>query len=148
MSCNEIDFMYPMIADVYHPIVEQNVYGQITKNWGFDRTIVISLNPVGSAFEEEVKPKIFVQYENMLLGRVKNDIRIGKDGTNNSITNVLITNIRNCSGELIYKETSGQREDRGTIYEIATMEPLVGPFGNIEYYKILVRRAENQGVDD
>lgn len=148
MSCNEIDFMYPMIADIYHPIVKQDIYGQVKKDWGFDRTIVTNLAPVGSAFEEEVKPKVFVQYENMLLGRVKNDIRIAKDGSNNSITNVLLTNIRNCSGELIYKETSGAREDRGTIYEIATMEPLVGPFGNIEYYKILVRRAENQGVDD
>jgi len=148
MSCNEIDFMYPMIADIYHPIVKQDVYGQVKKDWGFDRTIVINLAPVGSAFEEEVKPKVFVQYENTLLGRVKNDIRIAKDGSNNSITNVLLTNIRNCSGELIYKETSGAREDRGTIYEIATMEPLVGPFGNIEYYKILARRAENQGVDD
>ena len=84
----------------------------------------------------------------MLLGRVKNDIRIGKDGTNNSVTNVLITNVRNCSGELIYKETSGAREDRGTIYEIATLEPFTGPFGNIEYYKVLVRRAENQGIGD
>ena len=148
MSCNEIDFMYPMIADIYHPIVKQDIYGQVKKDWGFDRTVVINLAPVGSAFEEEVKPKVFVQYENTLLGRVKNDIRIAKDGSNNSITNVLLTNIRNCSGELIYKETSGAREDRGTIYEIATMEPLVGPFGNIEYYKILVRRAENQGVDD
>jgi len=148
MSCNEIDFMYPMVADIYHPIVKQDIYGQVKKDWGFDRTVVINLAPVGSAFEEEVKPKVFVQYENMLLGRVKNDIRIAKDGSNNSITNVLLTNIRNCSGELIYKETSGAREDRGTIYEIATMEPLVGPFGNIEYYKILVRRAENQGVDD
>lgn len=148
MSCNEIDFMYPMIADIYHPIVKQDIYGQVKKDWGFDRTIVVSLNPAGSAFEEEVKPKVFVQYENMLLGRVKNDIRIGKDGTNNSITNVLLTNIRNCSGELIYKETSGAREDRGTIYEIATLEPFTGPFGNIEYYKIVVRRAENQGVDD
>jgi len=148
MSCNEIDFMYPMIADIYHPIDKQDIYGQVKKDWGFDRTVVINLAPVGSAFEEEVKPKVFVQYENTLLGRVKNDIRIAKDGSNNSITNVLLTNIRNCSGELIYKETSGAREDRGTIYEIATMEPLVGPFGNIEYYKILVRRAENQGVDD
>ena len=148
MSCNEIDFMYPMIADIYHPIVKQDIYGQVKKDWGFDRTIVISLAPAGSASEEDVKAKVFVQYENMLFGRTKNDIRIGKDGTNNSITNVLITNIRNCSGELIYKETSGAREDRGTIYEIATSEPFVGPFGNIEYYKVVVRRAENQGVDD
>ena len=56
MSCNEIDFMYPMIADIYHPIVKQDIYGQVKKDWGFDRTIVISLNPAGSAFEEEVKP--------------------------------------------------------------------------------------------
>jgi len=34
------------------------------------------------------------------------------------------------------------------LYEVATVEPFIGPLGGIEYYKILLRRAENQTVGD
>jgi hypothetical protein len=27
------------------------------------------------------------------------------------------------------------------------LNPVVGPFGTVEYYKVLVRRSENQAVD-
>lgn len=148
MSCNQIDFLYPMVADIYYPIVQQDLYGQIKKDWVFDQTIVVNLNPAGTALQEDIKPKTFVQYENILVGRVKQDIRVSKNGTNNSITNIIITNIRNCSGELIYSETSGKRENKGTIYEVGTFEPFVGGFGNVEYYKLVLRRTENQGADD
>lgn len=148
MLCNETDFMYPIVADIYYPIVEQDIYGQIRKNWVFDQSVAINLNPAGTAMQEDIKAKPFVQYENNLIGRVKKDIRISKSKTNNSITNILLTNIRTCSGELIYFETSGKRENKGTIYEISTFEPIVGPFGDVEYYKLIIRRTENQGVDD
>ncbi len=147
-TCEATDFMYPMLCDVYYPIVAQDVYGQIKKNWVFNKTIVISAAPVGSLQENEVKPKFLLQFENLLLGRVKSDIRVSDNGDENSITNVLVSNIRTASSELIYRETSGQRAGRGTIYEIASQEPIVGPFGTIDYYKLVLRRTENQGVDD
>jgi len=49
---------------------------------------------------------------------------------------------------LIYKETAGPRAGKGTIYEIGTLEPFIGPFGDIEYYRMLWRRSENQDVND
>jgi hypothetical protein len=49
---------------------------------------------------------------------------------------------------VFYKETAGPRTGRGTIYEIGTFEPFIGPFGEIEYYKMLWRRTENQTVGD
>ncbi len=36
---------------------------------------------------------------------------------------------------------------RSTLYEIATNEPTLGPFGSVEYYKLTVRRSENQASD-
>jgi hypothetical protein len=146
--CETTDFIYPMLCDVYYPIVGQNIYGQIKKDWVFDKTIATNATPVGSLQEDEVRPQFLLQFENLLLGRVRSDIRISSNGDENAITNVLVTNIRTTGGQLIYRETSGERTGRGTIYELASQEPIMGPFGAIDYYKIILRRTENQGVND
>ena len=49
-SCETTDFIYPMKADVYYPIITQNNYGQANKEWVFDRTIVCNATtPTGSS---------------------------------------------------------------------------------------------------
>ena len=146
--CPETDFMYPMMADIYYPVISQTDYGQATKKWVLDRTIILNATPVGGAGQEDIKPDIFLQYENKLVGRVKEDPRISTSNGSNAITNILIANIRNAQEVLIYKETAGVRAGRGTIYELGTVEPMTGPFGSIDYYKMLLRRAENQTVGD
>jgi hypothetical protein len=140
--------MYPMMADIYYPVISQTDYGQATKKWVFDRTIILNATPVGGAGQEDIKPEIFLQYENKLVGRVKEDPRISISNGSNAITNILIANIRNSQEVLIYKETAGVRAGRGTIYELGTVEPMTGPFGSVDYYKMLLRRAENQTVGD
>ncbi|NBO79311.1 MAG: hypothetical protein EBV27_06760 [Actinobacteria bacterium] len=52
--CETPDFAFPMLADVYHPIVEQGAYGNVKKTWVLDRTIACSFNAAGTAFKEEV----------------------------------------------------------------------------------------------
>ena len=146
--CPETDFMYPMMADIYYPVITQTDYGQATKKWVLDRVIVLNATPVGGAGQEDIKPEIFLQYDNKLVGRVKEDPRISTSNGSNAITNILIVNVRNAQEELIYKETAGVRAGRGTIYELGTVEPMTGPFGSIDYYKMLLRRAENQTVGD
>jgi hypothetical protein len=140
--------MYPMMADIYYPVITQTDYGQATKKWVLDRTIILNATPVGGAGQEDIKPEIFLQYENKLVSRVKEDPRMSTSNGSNAITNILIANIRNAQDVLIYKETAGVRAGRGTIYELGTVEPFTGPFGSIEYYKMLLRRAENQTVGD
>ena len=142
------DFIYPMRADLYYPILTQTEYGQASKEWVFDRTIVLNATPVGGLSKEEISPAAFLQYENKLIGRVKKDPRISSNEVNNAITNILIANVRNGSDELIYKETAGPRSGRGTLYELGTVEPMTGPFGSVEYFKMLLRRTENQSVGD
>lgn len=148
VCCPETDFMFPMKADVYYPITTQNDYGQANKEWVYDRTIILNATSVGGASDEDIKPEVFLQYDKKLVARCKEDIRTSSNSENNSISNILVVNIRNSSDTIIYSETSGPRNGRGTIYEVATLEPFVGPFGNIEYYKILLRRTENQAVGD
>lgn len=145
--CETPDFTYPMQADVFYPIVEQAVYGNVKKQWILDKTVVGNFSFAGSALKEEITPNVNITQESVLVGRVKNDIRISSRDINNSITNILITNIRDKSGNHIYKETAGPRKGKSTIFEIATVEPFVGPFGSVEYYKLVIRRSENQASD-
>ena len=147
-ACEVTDFMFPMKADIYFPILAQGDYGQPTKNWVYDRTITCNATSVGGLGSEDVKPDNFLKYENKLIARTKEDPRLSSNNANNATTNILITNIRDASDTLIYKETAGARSGRGTIYEVATVEPFTGPFGYAEYYKMLWRRAENQTVGD
>lgn len=148
VQCDTPDFLYPMLADIYYPIIQQGVYGEVKKDWVLDRTIACNATSVGGAGKEEIKPDLFLQYENKLIARTKTDLRITSMEAQQAVTNILITNIRLANGELVYKETAGPRAGKGTIYEIGTIEPYVGPFNNVEYYKMLWRRTENQAVGD
>ena len=147
-ACEVTDFMFPMKADIYFPILAQGNYGQPTKKWVYDRTITCNATSVGGLGSEDVKPDSFLKYENKLIARTKEDPRLSSNNANNATTNILITNIRDASDSLIYKETAGARSGKGTIYEVATVEPFTGPVGYTEYYKMLWRRAENQTVGD
>jgi hypothetical protein len=137
-----------MKADIYYPVITQTEYGQATKRWVLDRIIILNATPVGGAGQEDIKPETFLQYDNKLVGRIKEDPRISMTKGSNAITNILIADIRNAQDNLIYKETAGARSGRGTIYELGTVEPMTGPFGTIDFYKMLLRRAENQTVGD
>ncbi|NCW13534.1 MAG: hypothetical protein EBV82_10355, partial [Chitinophagia bacterium] len=103
--------------------------------------------PAGTAFKEEVTPNVNITQDKILLGRVKTDIRMSSVEGRNSITNIIITNIKDKNCNEIYTETSGPRAGKSTIFEIATQDPFAGPFGNVEYYKLIIRRSENQAVD-
>lgn len=148
-ECNEVtDFMFPMYADIYYPIITQGGYGEIKKEWVYNRTIVCNAMPVGGAASEDIKPAEFLKYENQLIARSKTDIRFTTNNQAEALTNILITNVRMADNQLLYRETAGPRSGKGTIFEIATLEPFVGPFREIEYFKMLWRRTENQSVGD
>jgi hypothetical protein len=152
MGCcdDTTDFVYPMLADVYYPIITQGPFGEIKKEWVFDRSITCNASPIGGIgkSKEEIRPEMFLQYENKIVARTKTDLRYSSKSSQEAATNILITNVRSAHGQLIYKETAGPRAGKGTIYEIGTIEPFTGPFGNVEYYKMLWRRTESQAVGD
>lgn len=147
MQCETTDFMYPMLADIYYPVVEQGAYGNLKKQWVLDRSVTCNFSGAGDSSSEEVTPNVNISKESVLLGRTKTDTRISSSNARNSITNILVTNIRTNQQNNIYMETSGSRDGKSTLYEIASNEPIVGPFGNVEYYKVVLRRSENQASD-
>jgi hypothetical protein len=146
MICENTDFQFPMQASIYYPIVEQNAYGNITKDWILDKIIACNFVPSGTKERENIKTLPNVTEELRLIGRVKTDIRISSEGQKVSPTNVIVSNIIDKNGNQIYTETAGPRSGKSTIFEISTIEPFVGAFGSVEYYNILLKRSENQAV--
>jgi hypothetical protein len=146
-TCENTSIIFPMLADVYYPVVEQGPYGNVQKNWMHDRTIACNFNSAGTAWKEDVKPNANITQDSVMLGRVRTDIRFSNEDVQNSITNIIVTNIKDKHLNEIYVETSGPRAGRSTLFEVATVEPFVGPFGLVEYYKVIVRRSENQAAD-
>lgn len=145
--CEPTDFVYPMQADIYYPNVEQGAYGNVKKQWMLDRTIAGNFVVSGSALKEEIKPNVNITQTGILSGRSKSDPRFSSREQSSSLTNIIITNIRDKNGNPLYKETAGVRVGKSTIFEIATVEPFTGPFGGVEYWNIILRRSENQASD-
>ena len=146
--CETTDFLYPMLADVYYAIITQNEYGKAVKEWIFDRTIACNAQAITKRTQEEVSPAVFLQQDGKLIARSRTDIRTSTKNANNNITNILITNVRLPGDNIVYRETAGARSGRGTIFEVATLEPFVGGLQSIEYYNMMWRRSENQTVGD
>jgi hypothetical protein len=145
--CESTSFTFPLLADIYYPIVDQTALGSIKKQWIHDKTLACSMTTAGSALSEDVKPNVNITKELILLGRTRSDIRFSSSDSRNAVTNILITNIRDVNGNEIYVETSGPRAGKSTLFEVATNEPFINPFGSVEYYKVVLRRSENQGTE-
>lgn len=146
-ECEPMGFMFPMQADIYYPQVEQSAYGSITKEWNLDRTIACSFTVAGTAFKEEIQARVDLTQDSLLLGRSKTDLRFSSLGEGHALTDIILTNIKNSEGESLYIETSGPRDGSSTIFEVATVQPYTNPFGKVEYYRVVLRRSENQGTD-
>ena len=142
------DFIFPLIADVYYAISDSTAYGTISKTWVLDKTVLCNVEPTASLNKQDIKPVRGVYERSELLsGRVKTDIRKSAREIDNAFSNVIVTNIRDTNDNEIYVETSGPRSGKSTIYEIASQTPFLNPFNSIDYYSIVLRRSENQGVD-
>ena len=147
MSCGSNDPLYPLQADIFYPEISQSAYGSAVKKWSRDTTVYCHFSPAGSKVKEGLTPNVDISMESLLIGRIKTDPRITTDEKLSSMTNVIVSNIKDKSCQEVYLETSGTRKGQSTIFEIATVAPHVGPFGTVEYYRIVLRRSENQGTE-
>jgi hypothetical protein len=147
MLCETTDFTYPLLADIYYPIVETGAYGNVKKQWVLDRTVACFFGPAGRKYKEDVVPNVNVTVDNSMVGRTRTNILKSSNDEEFSFTNIIVTNIRDKNGNIIYDESSGTRKGKPTIFEIGTFSPIVGPFGSVEYYKAVIRRSDNQAGD-
>jgi hypothetical protein len=144
VECPPTNFKFPMLADVYYPVTQQGPYGNVNKDWIFDKIVAGNFTPAGSEIKEEIVINVDLSQDSLLICRVKEDLRISSFGSRNAFTNILITNIRDEKGNIIYLETSGPRSGRPTLFEVATQQPFVNPFKRIEHFRAVLRRSENQ----
>jgi hypothetical protein len=142
--CPPTNFKFPMLADIYYPIVEQSAYGNVSKNWILDKVVAGSFTPAGSEIKEEIVVNVDLSQDSLLICRVREDLRISSFNVRNALTNILVTNIRDSKGNVIYLETSGPRSGQPTLFEVATHQPFINPFQKIEHYRVVLNRSENQ----
>jgi hypothetical protein len=142
------DYNYPMRADIYYSSVEQGTYGNIKKQWMLDRTIDCYFAAAGlKNKDEQMNNNVAIIQSTLLLGRTKEDVRVSSLNSGTANTNILITNIRDSEDKPMYVETSGIRAGKSTLFEIGTVAPFAGLFAKVEYYKLVVKRSDNQAVD-
>ncbi len=141
------DFMYPLTVDIYYPIVTQEAYGNVKRQWVFDRTVSCALFSPSRLAKEDVIPDANITIDNSIAGRIRSDLTKSTRGSLNSLNNILLTNVRGKDGEIVYNESSGPRAGMATVFEVATFTPVVGPFGSTDFYRIVLRRSDNQVAD-
>ena len=146
-TCEETSVIYPLLADVYYPIVTDAGYGSTSKQWILDRTIACAFAPASRKYQQDVKTNPNMTIDNQLVGRVKTDLTKTSRDNLSAITNMVLSNIRDAAGNIIYNESAGVRAGKSTIFEVSTFNPIVGPFGNIDYFKIVIARSDNQAAD-
>ena len=148
MTCLDDNFLYPMTAEVYYSSVEQGQYGNIKKQWSKFKDIkcYFASSNLRNKEEQQVQ-NVAIVFDTVLTGRVPSDIRFDDMSSGIALTNLLITNILDGEGNPIYVETGGVRAGKSSLFEIATLSPYSGLFGKTEYYKIIIKRSDNQAVD-
>lgn len=136
------DLYYPMTADVYYSTQVQNDFGEIQRTWQKDREIQCSAikdkpnSNVGQAFNTEK----FSEYDIRVALRTKDNLYASESGTLYRPTEILITNIKDPSGNVVWKES--QLEP--TEFEVENIEPLYNEYHNLSGYRVLLCRSNLQ----
>lgn len=144
---------FQMQCDIYYATDSQDKYGKMEKNWQFDSTQQCSFYTIGDQSNSEnftFDDKKFYRLETMLFGRIKGDVRKSYDGKYYPPSHILITNIRgsNCNKDTVFfYETNGDYVGTPTVFEIKMVQPFIGPFGTIEYFKIQLERSDIQDLN-
>lgn len=145
MFCNTF---YPLIADVYYATQSQNDFGEIDKQWEYNQSIRVDFSMSTNYKDQQVQADQMMWVQDMITGRTPTDIRKSDTSELYSLTDIIVTNIRNDIGEHIYYETAGPREGLSSLFEVAGVIPHNGPFGVNDYYKIVIKRSMMQEFVD
>jgi hypothetical protein len=110
---------YPMTAEIYYSENKQDALGVVQKSWVYDRTVKCSVISTMSdrTLTSEIKNNSSnFSYNSDLLFRVGENVQEKKNGTIYPITEILITNVKDPSGLLVFKE----KGNIPTQYELKT----------------------------
>lgn len=139
---NLSDLMYPMTAEIYYSTSEQSDFGEMVNEWSLDKVVncsAIKERPDSSAVNAILSEK-FIEYNFRVNFRTPDDILKSSDDISYAPTDILITNIKDPSGKVVWFEMS----EEPTVFEIGNVEPMFDVFHNFFGYRILLRRADDQ----
>jgi hypothetical protein len=145
MFCNTF---LPLKLDLYYATTSQNDFGSVEKVWAFSQTIRANLSMSTNYKDQQIQPDQVFWVQDILSGRTLVDPRITALGALHSMTNVLITNIRNDKDIPMFVETVGELDGTSTVFELGGVLPHMGPFGDVDYYKIVIKRSDMQELSD
>lgn len=137
------DIFYPMTADIYYAENKQDALGVIQKSWVFDRTVKCSAISTMSdrTLTSEIKNNSSsFTYNSDLMFRVGENIQEKKNGTIFPITEILITNIKDPSGKLVFKE----KGNIASQYELKTFVPGYDADHIMSFWRGYISRSTKQ----
>lgn len=138
------DLYYPMTADVYYSTETQNDFGEVIKEWNKDRSIKCAARrrTTDTGMQPYVEDQKFLEYDIRIVLRTPEDILLSTDDSIYKVTNVLIKDIKDSSGLLLWKESATE----GTIFEINAIEPILDMFSNLSSYRVNLVRSDKQEI--
>jgi hypothetical protein len=133
---------YPMTADIYYSRSHQNDFGEFEKTWQKDRTVFCSA--IKERPDSKIRPALetekFLQYDFRINMRTNEDIQRGSDDNFYPITDVLIRNIKDPAGNLVWEEYYNENSS----FEIQAAEPMFNDLHVLAGYRILLVRSDRQ----
>ena len=141
MNSDLVESLLLMSADIYRQFEEQDPNtGAIKKEWHFYKTLNCSAKGVisNSATTRSSDRQTFDnKYSNEQVLQIRTIDRL--------TVREKITNIRNQSGEVIWKELNFPTESP-TVFEVVGVTPIMDPFGRTLGYNSSAKRSENQQI--
>lgn len=133
-----------MTADIYYSVQSQTDLGEVTRSWVKDRTIMCSAikDRPDSNMYSTVTTQKFIEVDPKVNLRTKEDILLSSAGGSYRLTEVLITNIKDPQGTIIWKEAVNVP----TEFEIDNVEPIYNEYHNLDAYRVLLCRSDEQGA--
>jgi len=136
------ELFYPMSADIYYATQTQNDFGEMVRSWTLDRTIKCS------AIKPTIRTPNFIdtttnfEYDILINFRTNEDIQISNNNDTYKVTEILISNIKDTSGNVVWKEDASNP----TLFEIRAVEPMLDISNSVMGHKIMCIRADNQSI--
>jgi hypothetical protein len=114
------------------------------KTWNKDRSVICSAikeNP-DSRIPKYLNTDKRLEYDITTNFRTNEDITLSADLTVYKPSDIVISNIRDSSGNLVWRESY----ETATIFEIQTIEPMFDMFMNTAGYRVAITRSDSQDI--
>jgi hypothetical protein len=138
------EIFYPMSAELYYAESKQDELGSPKKTWVYDRTIkcsAISTSADRSTVSPELKnPNIIFELNSDLIFRTNDNIQKKKNGTFFPIAEILITNIKDPKGTLVWENVL----NKGVQFEVKSFVPGYESSHTVKYYRAYLGRSKKQ----